>query len=154
MAWTDIEALSRLEAVLFPGEAWTSATWWAELAERPRREYVVADDSRAGDPGAVDPPQVAGYAGISHAGTVADIMTLAVAPAYQRCGLGERLVSELLRRAAQRGAASVLLEVRADNHAALRLYERRGFERVAVRRRYYQPDDVDAYVLRLRLREP
>ena len=94
--------------------------------------------------------QLAGYAGVSHGGTVADIMTLAVAPAYQRCGLGDRLLTELARRAVERGAASLMLEVRADNPAALRLYERRGFERVAVRRRYYQPGDVDAYVLRLR----
>ena len=43
-----------------------------------------------------------------------------------------------------------MLEVRADNAAALRLYERHGFERVAVRRGYYQPEGVDAHVLRLR----
>ncbi len=145
MAWTDIEALSQLEQVLFPGGAWDAPTWWAELAERPRREYVVAEDT-----GARDSVQLAGYAGVNHGGTVADIMTLAVAPAYQRCGLGDRLLTELARRVVERGAASLMLEVRADNPAALRLYERRGFERVAVRRRYYQPGDVDAYVLQLR----
>jgi [ribosomal protein S18]-alanine N-acetyltransferase len=46
----------------------------------------------------------------------------------------------------------VLLEVRADNDAAIRLYERHGFERIAVRRRYYQPGDVDAHIMRRRLR--
>ena len=38
----------------------------------------------------------------------------------------------------------------ADNDAAIGLYRRRGFERIAVRRRYYQPEDVDAWVMRLR----
>ena len=43
-----------------------------------------------------------------------------------------------------------MLEVRADNAAAIRLYRRHGFERLAVRRGYYQPGDVDAWVMRLR----
>jgi len=33
----------------------------------------------------------------------------------------------------------------------LRLYERHGFERLSLRRRYYQPGDVDAVVMRLLL---
>lgn len=148
MAWTDVTALVQLEGVLFPGGAWSAGAWWAELAERPRREYVVAED-----PVAADGAQLVGYAGVSHGGTLADIMTLAVAPAYQHCGLGDRLLSELLHRAARGGAESVMLEARADKAAALRLYERHGFERVAVRRGYYQPEGVDAHVLRLRVRD-
>ncbi|MGV1009175.1 MAG: ribosomal protein S18-alanine N-acetyltransferase [Dermatophilaceae bacterium] len=140
MGWTDIEELARLESELFCDTAWSAATWWAELAERPRREYVVAaDDGR-----------LAGYAGIGHGGEVADLMTLAVAPAYRRRGVGAGLLDEVLQRAAEQGASSVLLEVRADNAEALRLYRRRGFEQVGVRRRYYQPSDTDAVVLRLR----
>jgi ribosomal-protein-alanine N-acetyltransferase len=77
-------------------------------------------------------------------------MTLAVAPAYRRMGIGGALLDELLRRAREGGASSVMLEVRADNAEAARLYEGRGFERVDVRRRYYQPGDTDAHVLRLR----
>ena len=44
-----------------------------------------------------------------------------------------------------------MLEVRADNGAARRLYERHGFAEVSVRRRYYQPEGVDAVVMRRRL---
>jgi ribosomal-protein-alanine N-acetyltransferase len=44
-----------------------------------------------------------------------------------------------------------MLEVRADNEPARRLYAARGFELVNVRRRYYQPGDVDAQVMRLAL---
>ena len=49
------------------------------------------------------------------------------------------------------GVEAVLLEVRADNDAASRLYDRAGFEVISVRRRYYQPGDVDALVMRLLL---
>ena len=47
-------------------------------------------------------------------------------------------------------AGEVLLEVRADNDAAARLYALFGFDRIGVRRGYYQPGRVDAVVMRLR----
>ena len=49
------------------------------------------------------------------------------------------------------GAASVLLEVRVDNAPALHLYEALGFERLGRRRGYYQPENVDAWTMRLPL---
>jgi ribosomal-protein-alanine N-acetyltransferase len=44
-----------------------------------------------------------------------------------------------------------MLEVRADNDAAQRLYCATGFSVLTVRRRYYQPGDVDALIMRLTL---
>ncbi|HWO52677.1 MAG TPA: ribosomal-protein-alanine N-acetyltransferase RimI, partial [Ornithinibacter sp.] len=52
-----------------------------------------------------------------------------------------------------RGAANVILEVRADNLAALGLYEHSGYAVLSTRRRYYQPGDVDAIVMRKSLQE-
>jgi ribosomal-protein-alanine N-acetyltransferase len=141
MTWRDIPRLAGLEAQLFVSDAWSEATWWAELAGRPRRSYVVVDGTDSID----------GYAGVDLGGEVADVMTVAVAPGRRGTGLGDQLVAELLRRAVAGGAGSVMLEVRADNGPARRLYERHGFEEVAVRRRYYQPDDVDAVVMRRRV---
>ena len=146
VTWRDIPRLAALETQLFADHAWTAETWWAELAGRPRREYVVLD----GDEG------IAGYAGLDHGGEVADVMTVAVVPGHRGQGLGDVLLGELLRRAADGGAASVMLEVRADNEPARRLYDRHGFEEVSVRRRYFrQPEgpDVDAVVMRRRLAE-
>lgn len=47
----------------------------------------------------------------------------------------------------------MMLEVRADNVAALGLYRQSGFEQLSVRRRYYQPEGVDALVMRKLLGE-
>ncbi len=138
MSWRDIPVLAALDAVLFAEDAWDEPTWWAELAGRPRREYVVAMEGEC----------VVGYAGLDLAGEVADVMTIAVAPDHQARGLGDELMRELARRGASAGAVAMMLEVRADNASALRLYARHGFEQVGVRRRYYQPDGVDALVLR------
>ncbi|MDQ6716319.1 MAG: ribosomal protein S18-alanine N-acetyltransferase [Actinomycetota bacterium] len=144
MRWQDIPVLAALDAQLFDADGWPVATWWSELAGRPRREYLVAE--RDG--------QVSGYAGLDHAGDTADVMTIAVAPQRQGSGLGDVLLSELTRRAAAAGAGALLLEVRADNAPALRLYARHGFEQLTVRRRYYQPGDVDALVLRRKIGVP
>lgn len=136
--WTDVPALADLEAALFPDDAWSQASWWAELAARPRRDYVVAD--AAG--------RLLGYGGVDHGGEVADVMTVAVDAAARGGGLGRSILAELERRAAARGAAHVMLEVRADNPAALGLYGHAGYAVVSRRRGYYQPGSVDAFVMR------
>jgi len=141
--WTDLPALAALERNLFAHDAWAEPTWWAELAGRPRREYLVLTDSDG----------VLGYAGLDHGGDVADVMTIAVAPRAQGHGFGRLLLDELEQRASIRGAADVILEVRADNLAALGLYERSGYAVLSTRRRYYQPGDVDAIVMRKSLQE-
>jgi len=140
--WTDVPALVALERELFGQDAWAEPTWWAELAGRPRRDYVVLADVEG----------VLGYAGLDHGGELADVMTIAVAPRGQGRGSGRVLLAELERRAHLRGAAGLMLEVRADNAAARGLYERAGYTVLSIRRRYYQPGDVDAIVMRKSLR--
>jgi [ribosomal protein S18]-alanine N-acetyltransferase len=142
-AWTDIPTLVQLDDRLFADDAWPAATWWSELAARPRRDYLTL----------VRGERVVGYAGLDLGGEVADVMTLAVAPEDQGAGLGARLLRLLSGRAREAGAAYLMLEVRDDNAAAKGLYARAGFEVLSVRRRYYQPGDVDALVLRKTLRE-
>ena len=144
--WTDLPALTSLEAEVFPDDAWSERSWWAELAGRPRREYVVAvgpDGSGA----------LLGYGGLDHAGEVSDVMTVVVAPAGRGTGTGRRLLEELESRAAARGAEHVMLEVRADNEAAIGLYASAGYRVLSRRRGYYQPGGVDALVMRKTLQE-
>jgi ribosomal-protein-alanine N-acetyltransferase len=143
MRWWDVEPALPLEQALFGAEAWTAETWWAELAQ-PGRHYVV---------GHTPDDELVGYAGVLVSGAEADVMTVAVDPRHQGSGHGRVLMRHLLDVAAGRGAQQVLLEVRADNLAAQRVYERLGFERIAVRRGYYRSAEgsVDAWVMRLRL---
>ncbi len=146
--WRDIAALVPLEDALFGADAWSEPTWWAELAARPRRRYLVLADETAGTSETGSSGRVAAYGGIDLGGDVADLMTLAVDPAYQGRGLGTRLLGVLESDAAAGRAQHLILEVRADNAAALRLYQRTGYTRISIRRRYYQPGDVDAHILR------
>jgi ribosomal-protein-alanine N-acetyltransferase len=143
LSWRDIPALSAIEPQLFADDAWSEQTWWAELAGRPRRSYVIGTQGDG----------VLGYAGLDCGGEVADVMTIAVAPAAQGRGLGRVLMHWLVVEARRAGAEYLMLEVRADNSAAQRLYSTTGFATLSVRRRYYQPGDVDALIMRLPLRD-
>lgn len=138
LVWTDIPELVRLETEAFPDDAWTEASWWGELAGRPRRDYVVLRHEG----------ELAAYAGIDHGGQVADLMTITVAPGHRGSGLGVGLLDELESRASTGGAEAMMLEVRADNASARALYDRRGYAVINVRRGYYQPGNVDAIVMR------
>jgi ribosomal-protein-alanine N-acetyltransferase len=136
----DLPAVLRMESALFPEDPWTEDMLRGELADQPRtRHYVVAEE-----PGG----ELIGYAGLAAAGGQADVQTIAVVPERRGAGIGAALLTELLDEAARRGGVEVFLEVRADNDGARRLYERFGFERVGVRKRYYQPSGVDAIVMR------
>ncbi len=141
MRWWDIEPVLVLERAAFPDDPWRAETFWAELARPETRSYVVAVDAVG---------LVVGYGGLMGAGSEADITTLAVDAGWRGRGVGTALLRRLVGIAARRGAGQVMLEVRADNPVAQRLYRAHGFTRIAVRRAYYQPGGVDAHVMRLR----
>lgn len=159
MRWWDAAAVAAAERDLFLADAWSEEGVWGELAA-PGRWYVVAvEPARGGSTGKEDAEDAAdeellGYAGLAgpfDRGGEADVATVAVLGRAQRRGIGRTLLRALLTEALARGAASVLLEVRVGNDGAAALYEAEGFERIAVRRRYYA-DGSDAEVMRWRPR--
>ena len=139
----DLAHIMELETGTFGTDAWSSAAMLSDL-RNPQCYYLVAD--RVGFPGEID-----GYAGLfaPKGAQEGDIQTIAVAETARRGGLGRALMNALISQARTRGAAEVFLEVRADNPAPKRLYETLGFVEIAVRVGYYQPDGVDAIVMRL-----
>jgi len=81
------------------------------------------------------------------------ILNLTVDPGSQRQGIGARLMKHFLQLARRHNADIVMLEVRPSNTAAIRLYEKLGFNEIGVRRDYYpaQHGREDALVLALSL---
>lgn len=132
-----LPAIVTLEQELFPSGAWSEEMFRSELTA-PYRSYVVNLE---------DDGEVSGYAGFFSNGEDAEIMTIAVAKKHQRQGLGRSLLGALFYRAQLQNLTRMLLEVRVDNEPALALYEGVGFERMGVRKHYYQPEDVDAYTM-------
>jgi ribosomal-protein-alanine N-acetyltransferase len=137
----DVPQVAELERQLFGASAWSEAMVAGEL-HAPGRWYVAAVEGA---------DTVVGYAGLWFDGDVTQVMTIGVAPAVQRQGIGTALLVALLDRSRELSASAVLLEVRVDNAPAMALYERFGFTVLARRRRYYQPEDADAWTMRLDL---
>lgn len=139
----DLGAIMALERASFPTDAWSEAMMREELAS-PHGWYVV--DEEAG--------RLVGYAGLRAVKNAkdADVQTIAIAEASRGRGRGRALLRALLEEAARRGVADVFLEVRADNPVAQALYASEGFLEIGRKPRYYQPDDVDAVVMKLDLR--
>ena len=144
----DLAAIMTIESSEFANDAWSSAMMSAELGDT-HGYYVVAHPVG-------EPTQVKAYAGLRapFGSAQADIQTIAVAPDARRHGIGRALMNALMVEARDRGASELFLEVRDDNPAAQRLYESLSFDRIAVRPNYYQPDGVDAIVMRLTIPEP
>ena len=60
-----------------------------------------------------------------------NIHDLAVLSAYRRQGVGRLLLERVAAKGTELGCCKLTLEVRADNHAAQRLYEAVGFDNAA-----------------------
>ena len=143
----DVPQVAELERQLFGPSAWSEAMLAGEL-HAPGRWYLAAVERARGT---ASGDTVVAYAGLWFDGDVSQVMTIGVAPAVQRQGLGSALLAALVERSRELGASAVLLEVAVDNAPAMALYERFGFEILTRRRRYYQPGDVDAWTMRLEL---
>lgn len=92
---------------------------------------------------AIDPAsfRLRGFALSRLAVDEAEILTIAVAPAWRKRGVGRELLGAHLQQATLAGARLIFLEVDADNVPALALYKRFGFSQVGERAGYYRRRD-------------
>jgi [ribosomal protein S18]-alanine N-acetyltransferase len=142
LRWWDLDEVQALERQLFSADPWSAGQFWSELARVPEsRWYVVARRGR----------RIVGYAGVFLVVPESDVQTVAVAAEEQGRGTGRVLLSALIDRAQRCGAAVLHLEVRADNAAAIGLYQAMGFVPDGRRRDYYGRGQ-DALLMSLRLR--
>lgn len=86
----------------------------------------------------------------------AHLLNISVDREWQGAGHGMALLRHAVRLASERGATSLLLEVRPSNERALAIYRCFGFQQIGVRRDYYQATigREDALVMRLNLAQP
>jgi [ribosomal protein S18]-alanine N-acetyltransferase len=124
----DLSRLAQLHAQCFLDDAWSSSAIATVLAMpgADGRVFYTADSAPCG----MLIEQCLGPEG--------EILTIGVAPASRRCGLARALIGDLILRARAAGVHRLLLEVAADNAAALALYDSIGFGRLGTRRRYYR----------------
>jgi ribosomal-protein-alanine N-acetyltransferase len=136
LRWWHVAELLPIEDDLFGAERWSATMFWTELAARHHYRVALDPDRR-----------IIGYAGLAVGPGEAWVQNIAVRRDRQGAGVGAALLDDLLAEADRRGIRTVLLEVAVDNEPAQRLYERRGFRTIGVRRGYYQPSNTDALVM-------
>jgi ribosomal-protein-alanine acetyltransferase len=141
----DLDRLAALERVIFASDAWSKALWRSEL-ESPHSYYLVVERADAG-------AELVGYAGLLAlpGSSDGDVQTIGLLEEARGHGLGRELMRRLHEEASGRGVREIFLDVRVDNPVAQSLYRSFGYVEIGVRKGYYQPDDVDAVVMRLEL---
>lgn len=125
---TDLGDLERLHAACFPDDAWNSSALATVLAIAGTEGMLAR--SETGD--------ICGLLIGQLLGEDAEILTLGVAPASRRQGIAQALLSAFIARSRAAGATRVVLEVAADNDAAIALYRAFGFARQGTRTNYYR----------------
>jgi len=133
MPMTDrLDRLTTFEAAIFGSSAWSLPMLAGTLAH----------------PGCLLVESEGGYALGTHVLGEVELLRIGVLPSFRRHGQGRALLRAFLRACADQDVARVLLEVRADNSPARRLYESSGFRSLGVRARYYT-DGGDAVMYAL-----
>lgn len=130
----DVASIVTIETECFGAGAWSEQLVREQLAADHR--IVLVDDDIA-------------YGVVSALGDVADLDRVAVLPFARRRGLAGELLAQLIEASRGSGAERLLLEVAADNEAAIGLYQSYGFATISTRKAYY-PGGIDALVMELR----
>lgn len=86
--------------------------------------------------GLLDEQKLVGFALISQVVDESELLDIAIAPQCQGRGWGELLLDFAIEHL-NSTIRGMFLEVRASNHSAIALYEKRGFAEVGLRRNYY-----------------
>lgn len=130
----DLDALVELENASFAVERMSARQWRRHLESLSAEIFVAIRERR-----------VVGAAVLffHRAHRVARLYSIAVAAGERGRGIGETLLGAVEQSARRRGCHVLRLEVRADNPAAQRLYERSGYRRFGLKPGYYE-DGADA----------
>jgi [ribosomal protein S18]-alanine N-acetyltransferase len=133
----DFAALHRLDQSCFPAGISYSKTTFRYFLTIASADCIVAADGK----------RIAGFILTEENPPLAHIITLDVAEAYRRQGVGTAVLLESEKNLALLGVRSILLETAIDNDGAVAFWKRHGYRIEAVLKRYYL-GRLDAYEMR------
>lgn len=90
--------------------------------------------------------KIVGYMGLSKIVGEGYVTNIAVLPEYRRLGIGEKILGYVIDNT-KAELEFISLEVRVSNIAAISLYEKFGFERTGLRKRFYTNPQEDAIIM-------
>ncbi len=148
---SDLDAILTIEEASFSGP-WTKESFLSALSS----EYVTVFAAEVFGTEVVGTEREARLVGFGCVCTFApecEIQNIAVHPDARGNGIGERLLSAMLRHGMEKGADTAFLEVRESNTPARTLYEKSGFLSIGIRRNYYSKPTENAVIMQLNMTE-
>ena len=136
MRLKDVDAVAAIEQATF-ARPWSRESFRQELTRNAVARYLVAEENG----------NILGYAGAWIILDESHITNIAVREDARGRGIGRKLTAELLRVLSNLGAGYATLEVRVSNQPAQNLYKSLGFVSVGKRKRYYEDNGEDAFLM-------
>lgn len=142
-----IQAVAHIEALVQEQDPWIYQAL-AELLEQDSIDMLIVYEQAPA--AAIIDNEVLGYCLYQVVFEQAEILRIGTHPGYQRQGIASQIFARLTTELQAKSVESLLLEVRADNSAAIALYEQQAFAVIHKRKGYYhllgQPA-VDALIM-------
>jgi ribosomal-protein-alanine N-acetyltransferase len=126
MRVTDLDEVMVIEDYSFP-TPWRRHMYESDLRTNSHSRFFVLRDRLSGE--------LAGYIGSWFIYEEAHVGTIATKQEHRGLHLAEQLLAYTALQADMEGLNYIILEVRTSNIAAIRLYERLGFQQVGLRPR-------------------
>ena len=136
MRLRDVDAVASIEQETF-ARPWSRESFRQEITRNAVARYLVAEEDGT----------ILGYAGAWVILDESHITNIAVREAARGRGIGKKLTAELLQVLSNLGACYATLEVRVSNVRAQNLYKSLGFVSVGKRKRYYEDNNEDAFLM-------
>lgn len=136
MTLEDVDAVYAIEQATF-STPWSRQSFVDEMTTNKCARYVVAEENG----------RVIAYAGAWLVFEEGHITNIAVQAEERGRGVGTAVTRALMQYAANMGVQYLTLEVRKSNLAARKMYKSLGFLELGVRKRYYEDNGEDAYLM-------
>ncbi len=131
----DLDQVVAIEQKIF-SQPW-SKQGFLDALRNENTLYLTAEENN----------DILGYLGLWQSLEEADITNIAVKENARRQGVAGQLLKEVRKLAAERGISALTLEVRVSNEAAIRLYEKHGFQSAGIRPGFYDKPREDALIM-------
>lgn len=141
----DLLDVMEIEKLCFR-DPWTYDAMLYEMNENKVANYTVGVE-KCKEFGKTKTEKVVSYAGMWAILDEGHITNIAVHPDFRRTGYGKLMLFDLFEIGTTLGLNSYTLEVRTDNTAAIKMYEKFGFQIEGTRKEYYEYDKSDAFIM-------
>jgi ribosomal-protein-alanine N-acetyltransferase len=131
----DVAFVAAIEKSCF-SQPWTK-DGFLDAIENPNAFFIVVSEES----------QILGYLGMYESVDEGEITNVAVAEHFRGRGIGRKMLKEVQNHAREKGIPRILLEVRSGNAGAISLYKECGFEKIGIRRDFYNFPREDADIM-------